>query len=103
MGEPRTPSPQDRTATRHLAARILQSIRDDEEMALGLEEVTTGDRAYYRRSDVEDLVASLAQEVCALEVSCGLAETRERQASEMCTWLTAENQRLRDALKDSKP
>jgi hypothetical protein len=79
MGEPRTPTPQDRTATRHLAARILQSIRDDEEMdeAMGLDEMefASGRYGYYSEA-VEDLVASLAQEVCALE-----AERERRTAA----------------------
>ena len=67
MGEPRTPTPQDRAATRHLAARILHSIRADEEMAIGLDEMefVSGRYGYYSEA-VEDLVASLAQEVCAL-------------------------------------
>jgi hypothetical protein len=32
-------------------------------------------------------------------VHCSLLEVREKQATSMCTWLTAENQRLRDALE----
>ena len=69
MGDLRNPTPQDRTATRHLAARILQSIRDDEEMPLGSvtwRETIAGPELMLR-SDVETLVSSLAQEVCALE------------------------------------
>jgi hypothetical protein len=37
-----------------------------------------------------------------LTIKLQLSETREKQATEMCTWLTTENQRLRDALKLSK-
>ena len=70
MGDLRTPTPSDRLSTRHLAARILQSIRDDEEMPLGLDradsvDLMNGNAVHI--ADVEDLVASLAQEVCALE------------------------------------
>lgn len=36
------------------------------------------------------------------EAKVSLLETREKQAAEMCTWLTAENQRLRDQLALSK-
>ena len=98
MAEPRQPTPQDRTAIRHLAARILQSIRDDEEMALGLtvrgrEVLSLNGVTYvavYDKSDVEDLVSSLAQEVCALEaehdaawregINASLRKVRYRQS-----------------------
>jgi hypothetical protein len=63
MGDPAEVSPRDRLAVRTLASAIVDSVRADEEMPLGLDEVTTGGRAYYRRSDVETLAFGLAQEI----------------------------------------
>lgn len=64
MGDPVTPPPADRQATRELAARIVDSVRNDEPMELGLDPGILG-RAYVRE-DVEQLAFRLAQEIVLL-------------------------------------
>jgi hypothetical protein len=44
-------------------------------------------------------IERLREETLRLGTHSNLHEVREKQATEMCTWLTSENQRLRDALK----
>lgn len=44
-------------------------------------------------------IAELELEVLRLGTRANLFELREKQATEMCTWLTAENQRLRGSIK----
>lgn len=67
MGEPATPSSADGSAIRALAAAILDSVREDAAMPLGLEDCHDRPRPLYHHEDVEDLVFKLAQEICELQ------------------------------------
>lgn len=67
MGEPATPTKEQRKETRALASRIVESVRADEPMAHELRVVVGvrldhGPRIFNTR-DVEDLVFKLAQEI----------------------------------------
>lgn len=65
MGEPAIPTEADRKATRELAAKIVDSVRNDEPMQLGLNtwrETSFGSWLCELRR-VEELVFQLAQEI----------------------------------------
>jgi hypothetical protein len=69
MGQPAEVNQADRLATRTLAAAIVASVANDEEMPLGLIEYSLSDLGpdpAFARADVESLVMQLAQEVCEL-------------------------------------
>ena len=73
MGEPVEVSPENRAKTRELAARIVQSVIDDERMPLGVIEFdvhATG--ACVLLEDCRSIAMQLAQEIVAL--------TEERRA-----------------------
>lgn len=72
MGEPAQPSEADRAATRARAARIVQSVVEDEPMPHGLTWYAMshqpGATRYFDRDAVEDLAFRLAQEIERLRV-----------------------------------
>jgi len=64
-------------------------------------ELSTADSLLFIRQ--RDLIREMTAEVERLDLAlaearadCSLLETRARQATEACTWLTNENQRLRE-------
>ena len=64
MGEPATPSPEQRAATRELAAKIVQSVRND-----GRHPLAPGDHGTLEDADEETIEMAmfyLAQEIDAL-------------------------------------
>ena len=71
MGEPAIPTDADRRATRELAARVVESVRNDEAMPCR-DLYTTESRMSLANcdavavDDLEALIFGLAQEVCAL-------------------------------------
>lgn len=64
MGEPATRTPAERVETRKLAAEIVESVRADAKMPLPLVEPS---HLMFSRSDVEELVFQLADEVTRLQ------------------------------------
>lgn len=88
MGDPATPSPADRAATRELVKRIVEAVRNDERIDLGIGYTTfrgyTERVEYYTRTDVEKIVLQLAQEIelVADDVEKQKAATRAAWASQ---------------------
>lgn len=77
MGEPVEVSPENRAKTRELAAAIVDSVRNDAAMPLGLTDLDIGaQNGCYSIPDVEALVMQLAQEVVALREGADRAAER---------------------------
>lgn len=89
MGEPRQPTVGDRTATRKLCAAIVESVRADEAMPLGLSICPIAARMYraHPAIEVEAFAMQLAQEVVTLEREL----KRAIEASTRVVELTREN------------
>jgi len=67
MGEPATPTPADRLATRKLAADIVQSVIEDGPMPLGMQYYNIRDHGLcVKQNDAARLAFQLAQEVTLL-------------------------------------
>lgn len=74
MGEPAIPPPAERRETRALALAIVESVRNDEEMPLGLHTTPSG---MVHRPPVEELVFRLAQEVALLHAQLNTPHTTD--------------------------
>lgn len=67
MGKPATPTPAARAATRELAAAVVRSVEEDERMPHGLAPAYDDKhRRLLWQTEVEDLLAKLAQEIVSL-------------------------------------
>lgn len=74
MGEPATPPPAERAATRQLATAIVEAVVDEEELPIGIDfDLRVADV----RAQVEELVFRLAQEVTLLAEELAAKQPRE--------------------------
>lgn len=73
MSEPAMPTAKDRAETRDLAARIVESVRNDEPMALPLYKTDTALVPKYYCESVEPFAFTLAQEIELLRADLATA------------------------------
>lgn len=83
MGKPVEVSPENRAKTRSLAAAIVESVRNDEEMPLPGVVDCYARASSVERDGVESLVMEMAQEIVALAATLDLARkvVDERRAA----------------------